>query len=176
MPAQRAQQCARVEGSVLAVPEVYNVFDGELKEDPDEPEGYCRRWGRFGDSIGAKELGGTVYELAPGEKICAYHYEYGNEEWLLGLEGEPMLRTPDGERPLKPGDVVVFLEGPSGAHNVINRTDETARVVIFSTKREPAVAVYPDSDKIGVWTPNDEDDLMAFRSSQVEYLEGEPRD
>lgn len=153
---------------------VYNILDGDLEEDPDEPEGYCRRWGRFGGKIGAEELGGTVYELAPGERICAYHYEYGNEEWGLCLEGEPILRTPEGERPLSPGDIVVFPEGPEGAHNVINRSNETARVVMFSTTREPAVAVYPDSDKIGVWPGNRDDHVLVFRDAHQEYLAGEP--
>jgi hypothetical protein len=35
------------------------------------------------------------------------------------------------------------------------------------------VTVYPDSDKIGVWTGNKEDDLMARRSSGVDYFDGE---
>src|SRR5207244_3478080 len=84
---------------------------------------------------------------------CPYHYEYGNEEWLLVLEGHPTLRHPEGEDELEPGDVVCFPEGPEGAHKVTNRRGEPARIVIFSTKHEPAVAVYPDSDKIGFWPP-----------------------
>ena len=154
--------------------ETYNVFDGDLEYDADEPAGYCRRWARFGARIGASRLGGTVYVLEPGERICAYHYEYGNEEWLLVVEGEPMLRTPAGERPTRPGDLAFFPEGPDGAHGVINRSGETARVIMFSTRYEPAVAVYPDSDKIGVWPPNSDDDVLVFRSANQEYLAGEP--
>ena len=55
--------------------------------------------------------------------------------------------------PPAPPDIVCFPAGPDGAHKVSNRQSETARIVIFSTKNEPAVAVYPDSDKIGVWPP-----------------------
>ena len=29
--------------------EVYNLYEGELKVDPEEPAGYCRQWQRFGD-------------------------------------------------------------------------------------------------------------------------------
>ena len=34
---------------------------------------------------------------------------------------------------------------------MVNRADETARVLMLSTRRWPAVAVYPDSDKVGVF-------------------------
>ena len=37
----------------------------------------------------------------------------------------------------------------------------------------PTATVYPDSDKIGVWTGNREDDVMVERSSRVEYFHGE---
>jgi hypothetical protein len=45
---------------------------------------------------------------------------------------------------------------------------------MFSSAREPAVAVYPDSDKIGVWPPNPEDAIMVNRADgKVDYWEGE---
>ena len=34
--------------------------------------------------------------LEAGQAVCPYHYEYA-EEWLLVLEGEVVVRTPDGE-------------------------------------------------------------------------------
>ena len=54
------------------------------------------------------------------------------------------------------------------------RGEAPARVMMFSSAREPAVAVYPDSDKIGVWPPNREDALMVKRADgKVDYWEGE---
>jgi hypothetical protein len=45
---------------------------------------------------------------------------------------------------------------------------------MFSSAREPSVAVYPDSDKIGVWTPNPDDKVMLRREDgRVGYYEGE---
>jgi hypothetical protein len=45
---------------------------------------------------------------------------------------------------------------------------------MFSSAREPAVAVYPDSDKVGVWTPVAEDKWMLRRGDgQLGYFEGE---
>ena len=98
-----------------------NVFDVELEFDPDEREGYCRRWARIGPLVGGEKLGMSVYVLEDGEWICAYHYEWGSEEWLIVLDGTPTLRTPEGEHALEPGDVVCFREGPEGAHNVRGR-------------------------------------------------------
>ena len=37
----------------------------------------------------------------------------------------------------------------------------------------PTSTVYPDSDKIGIWTGDKRDDLMVERSSRVGYYHGE---
>ena len=68
------------------------------------------------------------------------------------MAGRPTLRTPDGERELREGDVVAFPRGASGAHAVENRTDEPARILIVSTKGPLDVVHYPDTGKLGVWT------------------------
>jgi len=47
-------------------------------------------------------------------------------------------------------------------------------LLMFSSAREPAVAVYPDSDKIGVWPGNDDDKVMLRRcDGHVDYYDGE---
>jgi uncharacterized cupin superfamily protein len=154
--------------------EIYNLFSGTTTaSDPDDPAPYDGRFERLGPRLGASKLGGTVYELATGQRICPYHYEYGDEEWLLVVTGRPTLRTPQGERELEPGDVVCFPEGPEGAHQVRNQRAETVRVLMLSTKSKPGVAVYPDSDKFGVFTGNEEDTRLFRRRDAVEYFEGE---
>ena len=67
---------------------------------------------------GAQQIGGCVYELADGERTYPYHFHHGMEEWLVVLSGSPTLRDPDGERVLRPGDVVCFPVGPEGGHQV----------------------------------------------------------
>jgi uncharacterized cupin superfamily protein len=89
------------------------------------------------------------------------------------LSGHPTLRVPSGTRRLEPWDVAFFPTGPDGAHGVRNETEEPVRVLMASTVRYPAATVHPDSDKIGVWTGNRADDLMARRSSGVDYFDGE---
>jgi uncharacterized cupin superfamily protein len=151
----------------------FNLFAAEVTHDLDDPEGYRGGAVRLAPLLGASRLGATLYELPPGQSICPYHYEYGNEEWLLVVSGTPVLRHPDGEDELAAGDAVCFPEGPEGAHKVTNGTAETVRVLMLSTVNEPAVAVYPDSDKIGVWPGDARDNVMVSRQSRVDYWVGE---
>ena len=151
----------------------FNIFDGELDGERDRP-GFSWRRAVLGDKLGAEKLGASVYELQPGERTFPYHYEYGAEEWLLVIAGRPTLRDPDGEHELRPGDLVCFPEGPEGAHQLRNATEEPVRVLIASTKGEPNAAVYPDSGKIGIWTGNEADPPRLFRiEAAVDYWDGE---
>jgi uncharacterized cupin superfamily protein len=83
-----------------------------------------------------------------------------------------VVRTPDGERTVSRGDIDRFPPGPAGAHKVMNRSDAPARILMFSKASTPAVSVYPDSDKIGVWV-GDENDLVFRRGTAVAWADGE---
>jgi uncharacterized cupin superfamily protein len=111
-----------------------------------------------------------IYDVAPGAKQSPYHYEY-DEEWLIVVDGTLVLRAPDGEHTLERGDVVCFPAGPAGAHQLINRSESPARTLMFSSSRAPAVSVYPDSDKIGVWPGDGENDLVFERGRAVQWSE-----
>ncbi len=102
-------------------------------------------------------LGATLHELPPHSVGAAYHFHHGNEEMLIVLRGRPTLRTPDGERLLEEGEVVVFQRGPSGAHKCSNCTAEPVRYVIVSNNATPDVVEYPDTRQLSV---------MAFTKSQ----------
>jgi uncharacterized cupin superfamily protein len=150
-----------------------NIAAPKFEYTESDPEGFRSGMDRLGKKLGASQLGTSVYELPPGQSICPYHYEYAEEEWLLVLEGTPTVRHPDGEEVLSEWDVVCFPVGPEGAHGVRNDTDQPVRVLMFSTVKYPAATVYPDSDKIGVWTGNKEDDVIVRRESGVEYFDRE---
>ena len=72
-------------------------------------------------------------------------------------------------------DIVFFPRGPEGAHQLRNDAAEPARILMWSTIVVPTVSVYPDSDKIGVWTEGKVDDGLFVRSSAVPYFTGETR-
>ncbi len=150
-----------------------NVFKDACEYDASDPPGYESAALHLTKALGGESLAVKVFELPPGQSVCPYHYEY-EEEWLVVLEGSVLLRTPEGEETLTRGDAVCFAIGPPGAHKASNAGTETARLMMFSSTREPAVAVYPDSDKIGVWPGRDEDKAMLHRSDgDVDYWDGE---
>src|SRR5918999_1966474 len=107
-----------------------SLSDPKLSFDPDDPEGFRSGLFRFGPQLGATETGASLYELPPGQAVCPYHYEYGEEEWLVVLEGRPSVRTPDGTEQLEPLDVAFFPKGPEGAHQVRNDTHSRVRVLM----------------------------------------------
>jgi uncharacterized cupin superfamily protein len=123
-------------------------------------------------AVGSEATAMYVYDLVPGQSSCPYHYEY-EEEWLLVLAGTIMVRVPDGEQALESGDLVCFPAGPAGAHKIMNRSESNARVMIFSSSRVPAVTVYPDSDKIGIWPGDEANELIFSRGTAVPWSHGE---
>jgi len=152
-----------------------NIAAPDFTYDPEDPDGF--RSGSLGlaAQLGGARVGASVYELPQGQAVCPYHYEYGEEEWMLVLEGRPTVRHPEGSDELAPWDMVCFPVGPDGAHRVRNDSTETVRVLMFSEVAFPTVTVYPDSDKVGVYTPGRRDDVVVRRSSSVGYFDGEPR-
>ncbi|MGI8714114.1 MAG: cupin domain-containing protein [Solirubrobacteraceae bacterium] len=150
-----------------------NVFDAGCEYDNTDPEGFRSGVARVGREAGGRANVVKLFEVPAGQSVCPYHYEY-EEEWLLVLGGALTLREPAGERPLRAGDLVCFPAGANGAHQVNNRGEETARLLMWSSAREPAVSVYPDSDKIGVWPGSESDTLMLRRADgSRDYFDGE---
>jgi uncharacterized cupin superfamily protein len=150
-----------------------NLHQASFEYDDEDPPGYRCGVARVSRGLDAQETAVKLFEMPPGESLCPYHYEYV-EEWLLVLEGEVLVRVPGGEQTADTGSLVRFAAGPDGAHKLANRADSPARVLMWSSSREPAVAVYPDSDKIGVWSGGERDSFMFRRSDgEVAYYEGE---
>jgi uncharacterized cupin superfamily protein len=146
-----------------------NLFELALEHDEGDPPGYGCDYVRVGKLVGAEQLGLSVYELPPGQSICPYHYETGEDEWLIVLSGRPTLRTPAGEQELRPWDCAFFPAGEEGAHKVTNAAEEPVRVCIWSNRLAVATSVYPDSEKVGAWPPG-----KLFRlADAVDYFEGE---
>jgi uncharacterized cupin superfamily protein len=145
----------------------------EFKLDPEDPPGFRAAMWRFGESLGAERVGTTLWELAPGEAVCPYHFENFEEEWLLVLEGTPTVRDPDGEHVLEPMDVLFFVPGPDGAHQVRNDSAETARVLMWGENLFPAAATYPDSNKIGIWARRGEEGRIYRMGTELDYYDGE---
>jgi uncharacterized cupin superfamily protein len=123
-----------------------NVLGATFSYDDTDPEGYRSGVAQLDKAVGGEALAVRAFELPPGQSVCPYHYEY-EEEWLLVLEGAVLVRTPTGEQALTAGEIVCFAPGPAGAHKASNRTEQTARIVMFSSARKPAVAAIPTATR-----------------------------
>ena len=155
-----------------------NVYSNEFDDGSEDP-GFSWRRIRLARRLGATRLGASVFELPPGEKSFPYHFHHANEEMLIVLEGNVVVRTPEGEQEAGPGDSMVFRRGAAGAHQVINRSDQDARILMMSTMVEPEIAEYPDSGHIGVFggvAPGAPGEGRLFKfldgSAEVEYFDG----
>ncbi len=151
---------------------IFNLHGDEWNEETAEG-GFAFKDCWVGARIGSELIGGSLYEVAPGKKLWPYHVHHANEEWLIVMRGRPTLRTPEGERELTEGDVACFLRGAGGAHQVINRTDEPARVLMLSSLISPDVIEYLDSGKITATGADRKRLFRMRRGADAEYWEGE---
>jgi uncharacterized cupin superfamily protein len=151
-----------------------NIKQPKFDEPREHPGFNCRR-ARIGRQAGSEKVGASLWELPAGEAAYPYHWHVAEEELLVVLDGEPSLRTPDGWRELSEGEVVSFRTGEEGAHQIVNRTEETIRFLAISNQ-QPDVVIRPDSKTIGVFERRPEGGgLYAhFRlGDEIDYFEGE---
>lgn len=150
---------------------VQNLLTLEL-EAREAPQGHAVSATSLTRLCGATATGMSVHELPPGNASWPYHFETTEEEWLIVIEGELTLRTPEGETVLRAGDVACFPAGAAGAHAVRNHTDSPVRYAMPSTHAPYGSAcVYPDSGKVLIQAPGFEH--RGRLGDQVDYWEGE---
>jgi uncharacterized cupin superfamily protein len=156
-----------------------NERDVEWTETEREETHFRRK--KLAAETDAADLGASLYELPPGASSWPYHFHAGNEEAVYVLAGSGLLRTPDGETRIGPGDFCAFPAAPDGAHRLHNDGDDPLRFLAVSTMQDPDVTVYPDSEKIGVYAGSppgsDADERVVSgyyrRDDDVDYWEGE---
>ncbi len=151
---------------------IFNLLSLELPKREDGGHSFRTRF--LAEPLGAQRTGFAVYELAPGEKAWPYHYELSEEEWLFVIDGELVLRTPDGESTLKSGDVACFPVGPGGAHQMRNESDVPVRFAMPSagTEGRAYVAIRPDSNTAMIEGPGFSQ--IVPLDATLEYWEREP--
>jgi uncharacterized cupin superfamily protein len=152
--------------------EIFNLYSDEWDATRDR-EGWRVRGTLVGGRIGGELIGATLSEVEPGAKLWPYHTHYLNEEWVIVLRGEPTLRTPEGERALREGDVACFPRGMKGAHQIINRTDSTIRVLMLSSMIRGDIIDYIDTGKLLAKDIDDGDIMFARPGPTADYWEGE---
>ena len=126
-----------------------NVYEPTWDAERDEPP-YRWRRSRIGRQAGARRLGASLFELAPGAASFPLHIHYANEEMLVVMAGRPTLDTLDGSRELVAGEVVACVAGREGAHRLRNETAEPVRVLVVSTMHAPDINEFPETGEYWV--------------------------
>ena len=152
--------------------EVFNLNADEWDR-VEEREGWRSKDAWVGAKIGAELLGGSLYELEPGDRLWPYHTHHANEEWLIVVRGRPTLRTAAGERELGEGDVVCFPRGKDGLHQVRNTSESPIRVLMLSSRNAPDIVEYPDSGKVGARSITGERIVLSRPGPLLDYWDGE---
>ena len=145
-------------------------------DEPREQEGFRAQRARVGRQAGAVKLGASLWEVPPGQAAYPYHFHLGEEELVLILSGRPTLRDPRGERELEEGELLVFLRGEDGGHQLINRGEEPVRFLAISPSDAPDIVIYPDSGKVGCYERRPDGGGLRelhLRENAVPYYEGE---
>lgn len=115
----------------------------------------------------------AFYEIPPQKANYPYHYHMKNEEVFYIISGNGILETPDGNKTIEAGDIIVCPASESGAHRIINNSQTEALVYLdFDTVNSPEVVFYPNSDKVGVII-NGKSSTFFKENTNVDYYEGE---
>jgi uncharacterized cupin superfamily protein len=112
-------------------------------------------------------------EIPPGKSPYPRHYHFGITEVFYIISGEGRLETPEGDKFITAGDVIVFPPGEAGAHKIWNTSEnDVLRYIDFDTTAINDLICYPDSGKIG-FVRNGKPGLFFRENDKVGYYEGE---
>lgn len=91
----------------------------------------------------------SFVEIPPKSYSYGYHYHDNNEEIFYIISGTGSLRTYQGDKPVKAGDMLCFPTGEKGGHVLTNVSDTDPLVYIDFSTRSGAIeiATLPDEGK-----------------------------
>jgi uncharacterized cupin superfamily protein len=113
---------------------------------------YVWQRARIGRQAGSRALGASLFLLPVGSATFPLHAHLHNEELLVVVSGTPTLRVGADapSRVLAAGDVVAFVAGLEGAHQLVNESGGEVRLLIVSTMVAPEVNVFPETGELWV--------------------------
>ncbi len=137
---------------------------------------------RLGAKIGAERLGAQYHVVPAGKTAFPRHAHHNNEEMLIVMSGTGEYQAGDEVWPVRAGDVIAAPAGDGGsAHQMRNNSDADLKYLVVSTRNDPDVVEYADSNKFAVASrvPSDKG-LMGAKlvfigrmESAVDYWDGE---
>lgn len=120
---------------------------------------------------GSSPYGLRVYWLPPGKANYPYHYHARHDEVFYIISGNGTALTPQGEKPLRAGDVMICPPAPEGAHKITNTGEVPLVYLEVDTIAFPEVVHYPLSGGMGVLFGNRESNQFFQDDKRTTYLE-----
>ncbi len=135
-------------------------------------ERFAARLGPIGARIGMEKLGCMLTVVEPGKTAFPFHVHHNNEEMFVVLDGTGEYRFGSEVYPIRRGDVLAApAGGPDRAHQIRNTGDTDLHYLGISTKAEPEVVEYPDSNKFTMFSQSTDGSPMTARVRYVGRLE-----
>lgn len=115
----------------------------------------------------------AIMEIPPQKTAFPYHFHVGITEVFYIISGKGKLETPDGDKEVTKGDIIVFPKGKEGAHRITNTSkSETLVYLDCDTTSASDVAFYPHSGKVGLLI-DDQPNTFFEAENNVDYYKGE---
>jgi uncharacterized cupin superfamily protein len=125
------------------------------------PEPYAslvqgRQKRKLGEYFGLTHFGVNLTHFLPGAVSALAHRHSKQEEFILVLEGSPMLVLGEKEFVLHPGECYEFNAGTGIAHQLINRSEENVTYLEIGDRALGDEVEYPNDDLKATQLPNGE--------------------
>lgn len=115
----------------------------------------------------------AIYDIPPQKSNYPYHYHTKDDEIFYIIKGIGTLETPEGNKEIKAGDIIICPPCDKGAHKLTNiSSTETLSYIEFDITHKPEVVIYPHTNKIGV-IGLEEDNIFFQKDTRVNYYDGE---
>ena len=107
-------------------------------------EGRSKR--KLGDAFGLKNFGVNYTTLPPGKVSALLHHHATQDEFVLILAGEAVVRVDDVEYPMVAGDCIGFAAGTGISHQLLNRSDAPLVYIEVGDRSLGDLVQYPKDD------------------------------
>ena len=135
-------------------------------------DAFAARLGPVGNKIGMEKLGCMLTVVEAGKSAFPFHVHHANEEMFVILEGAGEYRYGENRYPIRAGDIVAAPPGgPERSHQITNTGATVMKYLGISTKDQPEVVEYPDSNKFAVFSQSTDGGPMTARVRYIGRLE-----
>jgi uncharacterized cupin superfamily protein len=108
----------------------------------------ARFWRDVSDAAGLTQFGAVLYRIAPGGTSSLRHWHENEDEFVMVLSGELVLRQDGGETPMRAGDCAGFRAGDPDGHCFENRGAADATFLAVGTRAARDACRYSDVDLV----------------------------